>query len=248
MTPTRVLPVLAAAALAVTAGGADASTLEMRLTYGDLQLVVQNDPVVADPNDVDPAETVIQFRASTVGGANSANAADFFGVGFTFLDAIGSLCTICPQTLVLDLQATNPVAAADAGSPNLVVEVSATDFTLPLLTPWFGEASLTGIPRNGMISSSAWWDPGNALYATTNLLGAVASGSTFGQDFFTTWGDVNSPYSMTLVMEFNLTGQTQTMQAQSQARLSAIPVPAALPLLLGGLGMLGALGARRRRD
>lgn len=236
--------VAAGALILAAAESADAATLEMRLTYGATQLVVGDNS--GSGNDIDAATNVIQFQA-TGGSDDSADAGGFFAVGFTFLDVIGALCTICPDTLQLDLQATNPTARDDPQSPTLLVEVSATDFMLPTaLSPWFGEANLTGIPRNATIRTAAWWDPGNALYARTNLLGEKESGSTFGEDFFTTWADVDAPYSMTLEMEFDFTGQTQTMQGQSQARLSAIPVPATLPLLLGAMGLLGFLRARRR--
>ncbi len=46
---------------------------------------------------------------------------------------------------------------------------------------------------------------------------------------------------------FNLNGSTGTFDISRRVAVAAVPLPATLPLLAGGLGLMGLMGWRRRR-
>jgi hypothetical protein len=233
---------------AVTAGilsvfavtSVDAATVGMRITF-DTTVVefFDND---ASGNDVNPDLGTIDFNL----GASAAGPL-FSALGFTSLETDGAKCTVCPFTLTLDLEASNPGSTIP-----LEVLVSGIDFTQPppIALGWIGRFLYSGIMPGGTVLTEAYWDPGNQFFAMTNQVGSffhdgntIPPYSGLQESGGPGWA---SPYSQTLRMVFTFENQTSTLQSQSQMRVTPVPSPASLPLLLGGIALLGFLRARRQ--
>lgn len=224
--------VLAAGAVATSSVSAvDAATVGVRISYDTTGLTVLD----GDDNDLtNQVNNSIDFNL-----AQSQDAPLFSALGFTALEVDGARCTVCPNTLTMDLE------ASFVDAPELLeVLVSGIDF---LGSPPGFRFTYAGIHIGSETSilTEAYVDSNNTMFGTETLVGSFLSevpSGFFGQQF---GGSATEPYSQTLRMVFDFTGQETTMQGQSQ--LTPIPVPASLPLLLGGIGLLGLLRLRRQR-
>ena len=235
---------LAAAGLvsALAATSVDAASVGVRIAFGTETLTfLDND---SSQNDRNPDPDTIDFNL----GASPGGAA-FSALGFTTLEIDGAKCTVCPFTLTMDLEASNPGSQIP-----LEVLVSGIDFTQPPPTQvaWIGQFLFSGIMPGGTVTTEAFWDPGNQFFAMTNPVGSFFHDGINGIPPYSglqnsTGPGWTSPYSQTLRMVFTFEAQTSTLQSQSQMQVAPIPLPASLPLLMGGIGLLGFLRARRKR-
>ncbi len=158
--------------------------------------------------------------------------------------AEGSACVVdCPR---INGQLT---AGNSGGDAFLTLEITETDLTL-MPGMWRGQHSLSGV-ADGSLMIEAFWDAGNGEFAKTNSIGgpfAFANQSgfeSFSKDLFDTETGSN-PFSMTTVITFNNPDAGLSSRASSSAALSAVPLPAALPLLGAAAGIFGIAGFRRR--
>ena len=225
--------------LVVSVDAVDASTVRMEIDYKGTSFFVDDITTVdATTDDRDGAALAIEFLLA------ESPSASLLSSNLSALTARGAVCTTCPNTLQMDLRADVVTPDSDL----LTVRVSADDFMLPTTLPWEGLFVYSGNNNGGSVTTSAWWDPGNQLFAQTNSLGtftAPKAPPAYSGFQVTDWLGT-SPYSMTLEMVFDFNGRTSGMESTSNATLAPIPVPATLPLLLGGIGLLGFMRARRR--
>lgn len=175
-------------------------------------------------------------------GANSATGSATFG-GFTVIDtAAGGDAP--PAT---GLTSTNiDVKASGAGSLDLWATITGLT-TATGIQPWISGFTTNLLPTSTWtITEKTWLDPLDAAFGTTILLGSAVLTSSL-----TTAGNIVGanaglgPYSLTEEFIINATGagaSTNTISA-----VSTTPLPAALPLFAGGLGVLGFAGLRKKR-
>lgn len=200
---------------------------------------------------VSAANAVVSFE---VRAADDTTVIGFgsFGNGGSGLSATGSggFITIAGSSFQFppedNLFGTEVGIEAD-GTATYFVYVSDTGFGAPAGTPWNLRQTANTSDQNAAITVETYIDPGNALFALTTLLDGftadfIPPGLTLSNDASGVLGNV-APYSVTHRFQVSHNG---AIVANASADYSAIPLPAALPLLLGGLGALG-FAARRRR-
>lgn len=233
--------IAAAAMLAASVGSADALQLRMSVGASSIE-VFDNDAA----NDQDPTANFINYDQS------AASTSLMLG-GWDVLKVEGGLCTVCDRTVTMSMEATHPGDPGDF----LVVELWHYGFITPDPMTWIGVHGPTAImPDGASITMSAYWDPSDNPYSRFEQMGEsfTLDNLTPPQSApFIVGGEVSRsrhagavPYGMTLVYELRVDGQGRTAQAQSEALMEPIPVPAALPLLAGALGLFGVMRARRR--
>lgn len=226
-----------ASAVAMLAMPADAVT-SLRLTDSAGSITIADNQA---GDDGDNATGVINYNSNSAATTLSS---------WDFVAAEGGRCQIagCP-TMTLSLEGGNQTA------DSLTVEISSTDFSLPDGVSWLGDhlPSAT-IPENTTISMSAYWSGSNALFQQDQQIGetfTVVGEDSDGEVTSSLFPEAvtQSPFSMTLVFDLETEGgQNFTAQSESVANLSAIPLPAGLPMFLAGLAGLGFAGWRRRSD
>ena len=232
--------VVAAALLAASVD--PASALSLRLTDTDTAATVQlNDGDVGPPPDLDAAPFELTFDCTSCGWIGNTNWSSVVVSGeVTPAPGVGG-----PKVRQLNLT----VDAESTTTANLKVEISHTGLTLASLpTFWNGFHQATGnITGQGGFTVEAFWDPGNALWATTNSIGGLLSGGSGVTALLVTDKElgVNTPFSMTTVMTLSHSGASTSALNTSQAGLSPVPLPAAGWMLLAGLAGLGAIARRK---
>ena len=161
--------------------------------------------------------------------------------GFTTSTSIASAMTGATDELFGQFAAMSRQASGGVGVRLLVSE---TGFDAQSGAHPFS-FSLTSNPgASAEVSVTTFVDDSNALFGTATEVGSVtssdgASDSDFGDGFLA----LSGLYSVTHVID--VTHDAAAMSNGDARYVSAIPTPAALPLLLGGLGGLAAI--RRRR-
>lgn len=226
------LAIAAGMVAGLPAASVDAATVGVRISFGTTVLEFYDND--ASGNDLNSDPDTIDFNLGT-----SAGGALFSALGFSALEVDGARCTLCANTLTLDVEASN-----QGSTTPLEVLVSGINFTNNPLEFRFLHS---GILPGGTVTTEAYVDPGNAFFGMTQLIGSASfANQPYGDVLF--GPGTASPHSQTLRMLFGFENQTQTLQSQSQLTgMGVIPLPATLPLMLGGLGALAALGLRRRR-
>ena len=229
-TQGRLLPLAAALVLAA----APASALSIQYSNGD----PSEDFTVTDggPGDDDAIAASIDYDSGSTGPLT----------GWQLLSTQASSCIAaldCPN-LTLSFQANSLGDPAD-----LTISVTETDLTSGGALFGF-DTSLSGFAE-GSVTISSYYDPTNAAFGEAVQIGdtftytsgdAFTSFSTDDEDLAT----AASPFSLTTVINIaHQMGDTQTY-GDSKVAVSAVPVPAALPLLAGALGVSGVVLRRRR--
>ena len=232
---------LLAGSLALALGGTTAVAtpeVQMQIEYGGNGGTFPTTTVLIEDNDTNDRTLALGRISFTLDSATDGASFGSGGLGFTQFDFSGGLCTVCPTRIDMTLNASHP------GSERLVLMVTGRGLTLPTALPFLSEFNYSGNVGGTTMTTRAFWDPNNEFFGMTEELGSatVTGNESDGLNF--SGLDPASPFSLTLRMEFETF--SGGVQPQSNVRLSAIPVPGALPLLLGGLGVLGFLGMRRR--
>ncbi|WP_092859259.1 hypothetical protein [Albimonas pacifica] len=230
-TQGRLLPL--AAALALTA--APASALSIEFDDGTTAFTV------ADGGGMDDDRTAGRLEYTSASTSPLA--------GWRTLSAMATSCRNaidCPN-LTLDFEVDSGGAAAD-----LYLRVTETDLTLDGGRTVF-DTALSGTAQD-RVEAAFYYDPSNTPFGQAVQIDesfAFASGGDFSA--YSRDGEDEaagaSPFSLTTVYRIvHEAGGTQTLgdSKMTAASASPVPVPAALPLLAGGLGVSG-LALRRRR-
>ncbi|WP_339950749.1 hypothetical protein [uncultured Albimonas sp.] len=232
LTQGRLLPL--AAALVLTA--APASALSIEYSNGD------------------PSDTFIVTDGGAGDDDGLAGSIDYdSGMtnplgGWELLSTQASSCASaidCPN-LTLSFEANSLGEPAD-----LRIAVTQTDLTLDEALFGF-DTTLSGF-TGGEATITSYYDPSNTAFGEAERIGesfsfAAPDGfSSFAMDG-SDLAPGASPFSLTTVIEIaHALGDTQTYGDSKVAVASAVPVPAALPLLAGALGLSGLMLRRRGR-
>lgn len=144
-----------------------------------------------------------------------------------------------------DLSSINVTTAIPAAlTQTLTIELSDDGFLLPALTG-FGTFAIGGTAANN-ITWASYIDPGNTLFAQTDLIGSSSSGNGAFSDTLGSALGLTGPFSMTTVITITHNGRAQVTSFDANTQVAA-PEPATLSVLGGGLLALGAFARRLRR-
>lgn len=235
---TKIVAGGALAALGLVGAVERADALSIRMSYGGT-IVTLADGQAGSPADTDALAATVQYEEGTAGNG-------FFGaLGFSEVDVIGSRCTVCPSRLTLTVEAARTAAATQ----DFIVEVSDVGFTTGGPT-WLAESDFTSIINDVSGTFETYVDASNTLFGTGTLVHSDVLTGTQAEDFESLIGALASPYSMMIRITYAGTtwpgGTEGSVFSQANLRTSAVPVPAALPLMVGALGVFGLVRARRR--
>lgn len=227
----------AAAALIALAGlTAPAHAISVQLSYGGTTVQLDD----GDPGDQDGTANFVDY----VEGDSGSNFSDF-----SDLVVQGSRCPICATQINFTSEVAFNESDADG---DLLLRVSETGLNLGTSPEWFGESNFTSIFGDGTAADYAtYWDPGNTLFGTTNLIHSAELTATEAKNFQSRISPGSSPFSLTvevLFPEAELEAAGQSLQSTGQASVSPVPLPAGLPLLVAGIGALGVLVRFRKTN
>jgi len=182
--------------------------------------------------------------------ASGSGAASFF-----FSNASGTIeitgTTSAPSN---PLNAGNTLDVSNVGGKGtLVIYVTVSGITSPLGSAlgFLSAFESQLLPAGWTLTESTYLDPSDGIFTMTDPLSTetftapitAATGSNLVVSANT--GTNPGGYSLTDVFSLAYDGTGTT---QDQITVSATPLPAALPLFIGGLGLIGLVSRRRKRQ
>lgn len=138
---------------------------------------------------------------------------------------------------------SNTIDVSSSGSGTLTIYASLQGVTGPVSSAvdWLSTFTSNVLPADWSVTESTYLDPADVAYALTDELASNVF-TTVGADSIGSVLDPGAgPYSLTEVFTISSDGPSLT-GANSTIDLAAVPLPAALPLFIGGLGVLGFAG------
>jgi len=230
---------LLATSVALLAGiglSAPAEAVSVRAAYDGTTVTVA-DGAAGDQNGTQ--DTVEYVEGAGGSGANFPD--------FDELTLQGTRCGFCPARISFESEVQLGVADAQ---DDLTLLVSQDNLSLSSAVDWIGRSDFTSIFGDEIEGEFAtYWDPSNSLFGTANT---IASDTLTGTDSNTVFSPIASQagnFSITieLVMpEAQLEAASQVQDANAQLRISAVPLPGGLALLVPALAAIGFIGQRRR--
>lgn len=139
---------------------------------------------------------------------------------------------------------TNSVGAFFSSDGSSLAGCSATCLAAVLSTSNFGTTTvfvIDGDTNGGILSGTIDHDDGVSLYDGAGFSNLVAGSALPTSDIPTTFSGLTGPFEMVYV-------EANGLPAVLDMELTATPLPAALPLFAGGLGMIGLLARRKKRS
>ncbi|WP_339951207.1 hypothetical protein [uncultured Albimonas sp.] len=225
-------------ARSIYATGAAAALMQLRLTAGASSITVFDNSA----SDTDPNLGFISYD-------QTALANDLSSLGFDRVNVQTGRCLTCAAAMTMSLVTGGE---DDLGVP-LIVEVWDYDFVLEDFLSWEGQQSASAIlPIGSSIIMESFWSAADAPDSAEFQLGSAATfaGASGSETTFSSFPAAltESPFGMTLKMEFLSSSLGFDAQAQQNGlvQASAVPLPLAAPLLGVGLGGFFLRGARRR--
>jgi hypothetical protein len=184
---------------------------------------------------------------TTVNSNTGASIVSAGVIGLSYGSFTSSTVTGTGLASPTDLLLSNSIHVSSGTAGTLNVFVTVQGLTTPLSSALSLISSFTSNVLNGSITSvteTTFISSTNALYAGAGLSSTVFS--AIGTNVQTASGNTGAgTYSITEEFTIVATGSGNTNSSIDVS--SATPIPAALPLFAGGLGVLGLLARRRKR-
>jgi hypothetical protein len=155
-----------------------------------------------------------------------------------------------PSSPLLSLTSFN-VSFAGPGTAATPLKIFLTDTgygPTPGLFDLHVGGSQTGVAT---VMSKFFYDTSNTAFGLTNQIGATTTfaSASYSNDQLAAGpgGVIGTPYSLTMEADIsNVPSGNFTSQFTSSLSVSAVPLPATIPLLISGLGFMGLFGRRNK--
>jgi hypothetical protein len=189
--------------------------------------------------------TVTSVASGTASGSQSGTQTNITGWSW------GATGSFLPGTE--DSNSINTSSSVPASS-TLYVFVTFSGLTGPLgaAIPFLSSFTLNSVTGTASVTETTYIDSGDSTLPTSTaaipgtLLDTSGALTTIGTMQATANGNTGTPGPYSITEEFKIiaTGSTLT---NATIDLTATPLPAALPLFAGGLGLMGLFAGRRKR-
>ena len=144
---------------------------------------------------------------------------------------------------------SNTIDILSSGSGTLIVYATLVGVTSPVSTAvtWLSDFTSNALPAGWSVTEATYLDPADGAYALTDELSSTTFSATGATTISYGLDPGAGPYSLTEVFTITASGPSET-GANSTIDLSGTtPLPAALPLFIGGLGVFGFAGLRKSK-